>query len=52
MNISELLCTNPVLPLVQADSPAIAAGASRALAAGGLKVAEAVEIERAARGTR
>lgn len=42
MNITELLTTNPVVPLVQADDPEIAVLTSRALAAGGLKVAEVV----------
>ncbi len=42
MNITELLSNNPVVPLVQADDPAIAVKTSRALAAGGLKVAEVV----------
>jgi 2-dehydro-3-deoxyphosphogluconate aldolase/(4S)-4-hydroxy-2-oxoglutarate aldolase len=42
MNITELLSKNPVVPLVQADDPAIAVETSRALAAGGLKVAEVV----------
>jgi 2-dehydro-3-deoxyphosphogluconate aldolase/(4S)-4-hydroxy-2-oxoglutarate aldolase len=42
MNITELLSNNPVVPLVQADDPAIAVKTSRALAAGGLQVAEVV----------
>ena len=42
MNITELLSNNPVVPLVQADDPAIAVKTSHALAAGGLKVAEVV----------
>ena len=42
MNISELLTSNPVVPLVQADDPAVAVKTSRALAAGGLQVAEVV----------
>jgi 2-dehydro-3-deoxyphosphogluconate aldolase/(4S)-4-hydroxy-2-oxoglutarate aldolase len=42
MNITELLSKNPVVPLVQSDDPAIAVETSRALAAGGLKVAEVV----------
>ena len=42
MNITELLTNNPVVPLVQADDPAVAVETSRALAAGGLKVAEVV----------
>ena len=42
MNINDLLDQNPVVPLVQADDPAVAVEVSRALAAGGLKVAEVV----------
>ena len=42
MNITELLSKNPVVPLVQADDPAVAVKTSRALAAGGLQVAEVV----------
>ncbi len=42
MNISELLKSSRVVPLIQADDPAIAVEMSRALAAGGLKVAEVV----------
>ncbi|NNC77722.1 MAG: bifunctional 4-hydroxy-2-oxoglutarate aldolase/2-dehydro-3-deoxy-phosphogluconate aldolase [Woeseiaceae bacterium] len=42
MNINELLAEYPVVPLVQADDPAVAVETSRALAAGGLKVAEVV----------
>lgn len=42
MNIKELLSQNPVVPLVQADDPSVAVKTSRALAAGGLKVAEVV----------
>ena len=42
MNISELLAATPVVPLVQADDPAVAVATSRALAAGGLQVAEVV----------
>ena len=42
MSISELLAGTPVVPLVQADDPAVAVETSRALAAGGLKVAEVV----------
>lgn len=42
VSISDLLGRNPVVPLVQADDPAIAVEVSRALAAGGLKVAEVV----------
>ncbi len=42
MNINELLTNCPVVPLVQADDPAIAVDTSRALSAGGLKVVEVV----------
>ncbi len=42
MIINELLSKNPVVPLVQADDPAIAVSTSQALAAGGLQVAEVV----------
>ena len=42
MNITAVLETVPVVPLVQADDPAIAVDVSRALAAGGLTVAEVV----------
>ena len=42
MSINELLADSPVVPLVQADDPAVAVKISRALAAGGLKVAEVV----------
>lgn len=42
MHINELLSKNPVVPLVQADDPDVAVKTSRALAAGGLKVAEVV----------
>lgn len=42
MNINELLSSNPVVPLVQADDPEVAVKTSRALAAGGLQVAEVV----------
>lgn len=42
MNISELLAANPVVPLVQADDPAVAVATSKALASGGLQVAEVV----------
>lgn len=42
MNISKVLETVPVVPLVQAEDPAIAVEISRALAAGGLTVAEVV----------
>ena len=42
MNITELLANYPVVPLVQTDDPDVAVKTSRALAAGGLKVAEVV----------
>ena len=42
MNIEELLSGSPVVPLVQADDPGVAVATSRALAAGGLQVAEVV----------
>jgi 2-dehydro-3-deoxyphosphogluconate aldolase/(4S)-4-hydroxy-2-oxoglutarate aldolase len=42
MNIDELLTGSPVVPLVQADDPTVAVATSRALATGGLKVAEVV----------
>ncbi len=42
MSIIELLTNDPVVPLVQADDPAVAVKTSRALAAGGLKVVEVV----------
>ncbi len=42
MDIRELLTNCPVVPLVQADDPAIAVDTSRALSAGGLKVVEVV----------
>lgn len=42
MDINELLTNCPVVPLVQADDPAVAVKTSRALAAGGLKVVEVV----------
>ena len=42
MSINNLLAESPVVPLVQADDPAVAVSTSRALAAGGLKVAEIV----------
>jgi len=42
MDVTELLSNNPVVPLVQADDPAVAVKTSRALAAGGLQVAEVV----------
>ncbi len=42
MDINELLTNCPVVPLVQADDPAVAVRTSQALAAGGLKVVEVV----------
>ncbi len=42
MNIEQLLTESPVVPLVQAEDPDVAVCTSRALAAGGLKVAEVV----------
>lgn len=42
MELNELLIKTPVVPLVQADDPDTAINTSRALAAGGLKVAEVV----------
>lgn len=42
MGIDKLLTSNPVVPLVQADDPAVAVATSRALADGGLRVAEIV----------
>ncbi len=42
MNLSKVLESVPVVPLVQAEDPAIAIDVSRALAAGGLTVAEVV----------
>lgn len=42
MSINELLAESPVVPLVQADDPAVAVKISRALASGGLQVAEVV----------
>ena len=42
MNISKVLESAPVVPLVQADDPAVAVNVSRALAAGGLSVVEVV----------
>ncbi len=41
-NINELLVNSRVVPLVQADDPAVAVETSRALAAGGLSVVEVV----------
>ena len=42
MDINELLSGSCVVPLVQADDPQVAVETSRALAAGGLRVAEVV----------
>ncbi len=42
MSINEILTTTPVVPLVQSDDPETAVRISRALADGGLKVAEVV----------
>lgn len=42
MSINEFLAECPVMPLVQADDPEVAVRISRALTAGGLKVAEVV----------
>ena len=42
MDINELLSESCVVPLVQADEPAVAVETSRALAEGGLRVAEVV----------
>jgi 2-keto-3-deoxy-6-phosphogluconate aldolase len=42
MNINELLTGPPVVPLVHVDDPAVAVQTSRALAKGGLQVAEVV----------
>lgn len=42
MTIHELLSQSPVVPLVQADDPEVAVEVARALAAGGLRVAEVV----------
>jgi len=41
-DINQVLESNPVVPLVQADDPAVATKTSRALAAGGLTVVEVV----------
>ena len=41
-DINETLKRTPVVPLVQADDPGVAVETSRALAAGGLKIAEVV----------
>lgn len=42
MEIAEVLASLPVVPLVQAEDPQVAVDVSRALAAGGLTVAEVV----------
>lgn len=42
MTIDEILTTTPVVPLVQADDPDTAVRTSRALADGGLRIAEVV----------
>lgn len=42
VDINKVLAANPVVPLVQADEPAIAVQTSKALAAGGLSVIEVV----------
>ena len=42
MTLNEILASRPVVPLVQADDPAVAVKTSRALARGGLKVVEVV----------
>ena len=42
MSINETLASRPVVPLVQADDPAVAVKTAEALAKGGLKVAEVV----------
>lgn len=42
ININKILEASPVVPLVQADDPAIAVKTSQALAAGGLSVIEVV----------
>jgi len=42
MNIHQVLETLPVVPLVQAEAPTVAVDVSRALASGGLTVAEVV----------
>ncbi|MEM7704036.1 MAG: bifunctional 4-hydroxy-2-oxoglutarate aldolase/2-dehydro-3-deoxy-phosphogluconate aldolase [Pseudomonadota bacterium] len=42
MTIHELLSQSPVVPLVQADDPEVAVEVARALAVGGLRVAEVV----------
>ena len=42
MSINETLASRPVVPLVQADDPAVAVKTSEALARGGLTVVEVV----------
>ena len=42
MNINEILASRPVVPLIQADDPAVAVKTAEALAKGGLAVAEVV----------
>lgn len=42
MSINEILASRPVVPLVQADDPAVAVKTAEALAKGGLQVAEVV----------
>jgi 2-dehydro-3-deoxyphosphogluconate aldolase/(4S)-4-hydroxy-2-oxoglutarate aldolase len=42
MTINETLASRPVVPLIQADDPAVAVKTSEALAKGGLKVVEVV----------
>jgi 2-dehydro-3-deoxyphosphogluconate aldolase/(4S)-4-hydroxy-2-oxoglutarate aldolase len=42
MNINEILAERPVVPLVQADDPAVAVKTSDALAMGGLTIVEVV----------
>lgn len=42
-NLSELLASAPVIPLIQADDPATAVAIARALAAGGMPLVEVVQ---------
>mgnify|MGYP003635332828 FL=1 len=42
VDINKTLAANPVVPLVQADDPAVAVQTSKALAAGGLSIVEVV----------
>jgi len=42
MTLNEILASRPVVPLIQADDPAVAVKTSQALASGGLKVVEVV----------